>query len=91
MNRTIFGGIAIFFAVLTIAMVGNQNSANAGWGCHGGCGGLFSHSRCHGGLFARHRCHCGGGDRVRLAAVPVCDCGGAAIAVAALPWWSVRS
>ncbi len=71
MNRTIVGGIAVFFVVLAIAVMGGQNDANAGWGCQGGCGGLFKRARCHGGLFAGHRCHgaadcggvsCGGGD-----------------------------
>ena len=79
MNRTIFGGIAVFVVLLAVAVMGGQNDANAGWGC-GGCGGLFSghHNRCHGGLIARirarHACHsdCGG--------APDCggvsDCGG---------------
>jgi hypothetical protein len=54
MNRALVFGIAMFFAVVGIALVGGEkSSAVAGLGCHGcggGCGGLFSrlHSRCCG-------------------------------------------
>ena len=77
MNRTFFGGIALFFAVLAIAVMGNHTEATAGHGCGGCGGGLFSHARCHGGhgrLFGG-RCHgasCGGAAECGGAA----DCGG---------------
>lgn len=57
MNRVLVLGIAMFFAVVGIALVGGEkSSAVAGLGCHGcnGCGGGL----CSGGLFNRNRC-CG--------------------------------
>ena len=59
MNRTLMFGIAIFFAVLGISLVGGENQAVAGHGCHGLFGGG---GRCHGGgLFGGHRANrCGG-------------------------------
>lgn len=59
MNRIFGFGIAIFFAVVGLAMVGGERQADAGHGCCGvavshGCGG---HHRSGGGLFAgRNRC-----------------------------------
>jgi hypothetical protein len=68
MNRIVVFGIAMFFALVGIALVGGENKASAffghrcggcscngchGGGCHGGC-----HSRCHGGCHSRcHGCH----------------------------------
>jgi hypothetical protein len=71
MNRALIFGIAIFFAVVGIALLGADNTAVAGHGCHGcnggcyggGCGGYGCHG-CHGGgLFSRlfHGCHGNGG------------------------------
>lgn len=75
MNRTLGFGLALFFAVLSIAVLGNGTEATAGHGCggcyassgcNGGCGGWFKHRRrCHGRLFHRNRgCHssCSGSD-----------------------------
>ena len=49
MNRTLIFGIAIFFAVVGIALMGGDSKAVAGHGCHGcnGCNG--GHHGCHGG------------------------------------------
>lgn len=62
MNRIFGFGIAIFFAVVGLAMVGGERQADAGHGCCGvavshGCGG---HHRCGGGLFAGRHHRCGG-------------------------------
>lgn len=69
MNRALIFGIAIFFAVVGIALLGADNSAVAGHGCNGcnGCSGYDCggcHGGCHGGgLFHRlrnrgcHGCH----------------------------------
>ena len=57
MNRIFVGGIAVFFVVLAVAVMGTHNDAKAGFGGHGGCGGLLSRVRCHGGQHAR--CHGG--------------------------------
>ena len=68
MNRTLGFGLALFFAILSIAVLGNGTEATAGSdcggchadsGCNGGCGGWFKHrNRCHGGLFRHLRgCH----------------------------------
>jgi hypothetical protein len=74
MNRTLMFGIAIFFAVLGIALVGGEQQAVAGHGCHGGLfggrcngGGLFANKGCR-GLFGGHhaRKRCGGGLFARL-------------------------
>ncbi len=56
MNRKLMFGIAMFFVVLGFALVGGENEAVAGRGCHGGffargCGGCFG-----GGLFSRLHC-----------------------------------
>lgn len=50
MKRFFGVSLAMFFALVAIALVGGDSGAVAGHGCHG--------RRCHGGLFARHhRCH----------------------------------
>jgi hypothetical protein len=51
MKRFLGFSLAMFFALVAIALVGGDSGAVAGHGCHG--------RRCHGGgLFARlHRCH----------------------------------
>ncbi|MFV1965090.1 MAG: hypothetical protein ACC628_06675 [Pirellulaceae bacterium] len=45
MNRAVVLGIAIFFAVVGIALLGGENQAVAGHGCHGCYGGVV----CDGG------------------------------------------
>ena len=56
MKRFLGFAVAMFFALVAIALVGGDAGAVAGHGCHGA-------RRCHGGLFARHhRCH---GERER--------------------------
>jgi len=71
MNRTLVLGIAIFLAVVGIALFGGQTTeAVAGHGCHGchGCSGCAGYSACsgchscsgfcHGGFLRRiFRCH----------------------------------
>ncbi len=52
MNRTLILGIAIFFAVVGIALLGSQDQAVAGPGCSG-CDG-FAVKSCRG---RHHRCH----------------------------------
>ncbi len=75
MNRALIFGIAIFFAVVGIALIGGESKAVAGHGCHGcdgvgcdgGCGGHVSDCcGCHGRrkLFGHRRnrgcCGCDG-------------------------------
>src|SRR4051812_35436311 len=70
MNRIVVFGLAMFFALVGIALVGGESKASAfifgGGGC-GSCGGCHGghHHRCGGGCHARHhhRCHgrCNGG------------------------------
>jgi len=80
MKRFLGFSLAMFFALIAIALVGGDAGAVAGPGCHGGrgChgGGLLAklhachgRERCHGGgLFGKHRrCH---GE-----AAPAADCG----------------
>ena len=56
MKRVLGFAVAMFFALVAIALVGGDAGAVAGHGCHGA-------RRCHGGLFAhKHRCH---GERER--------------------------
>jgi hypothetical protein len=66
MNRIVVLGVALFFALVGIALVGGENKASAfgflrlggggGYGCcGGGCCGGGHHNRCH------SRCHGGGG------------------------------
>lgn len=71
MNRALVFGIAIFFAVVGIALLGADKTAYAGHGCHGcscdgGCDSSCDSScssscdcSCSGRkrLFHRHRCH----------------------------------
>jgi len=71
MNRIVVFGLALFFALVGIALVGGENKASAFifggggcGGCSGMCGGGGCHHRHHGGCHARHhRCHgrCNGG------------------------------
>jgi hypothetical protein len=50
MKRFLGFSLAMFFALVAIALVGGDSGAVAGHGCHG--------RKCHGGLFAKHhRCH----------------------------------
>lgn len=69
MNRTTLFGIALFCAVLGIAVMGSDNQATAGRGCGGlRDGGLFRHHRACQGVVAAPRCE----------AAPVAACAGAA-------------
>ena len=69
MKRFLGCAVAMFFALVAIALVGGDSGAVAGHGCHG-----RHRERCHGGLLAKHRakkaarCH---GE----AAAPAADCG----------------
>ena len=63
MKRFLGFAVAMFFALVAIALVGGDSGAVAGHGCHGRhrCHGRH-HDRCHGGLLARmhakhKRCH----------------------------------
>ncbi len=50
MKRFLGFSLAMFFALVAIALFGGDSGAVAGHGCHG--------KRCHGGLLARlHECH----------------------------------
>ncbi|HEY1601115.1 MAG TPA: hypothetical protein VGG64_16045 [Pirellulales bacterium] len=76
MNRALFFGIAMFFAVVGIALVGADKKASAGFRHHRGCNGCAcSGGGCDGGCSAAadscgggcsasaccgHRKHCGG-------------------------------
>lgn len=70
MKRFLGFSLAMFFALVAIALVGGDSGAVAGHGCHG--------RKCHGGLLAKHRakkaarkaakCH---GEE----AAPACDSG----------------
>src|SRR5436305_12791737 len=72
MNRIVVFGVAIFFALVGIALMGGESKASAfilgggcgcsGGGCHHRCHGRChggGHARCHGGCHARchGRCH----------------------------------
>jgi hypothetical protein len=54
MKRFLGIAVAMFFALVAIALVGGDTGAVAGHGCHGRhrCHGR---ERCHGGLLAKHR------------------------------------
>jgi hypothetical protein len=80
MKRFLGFAVAMFIALVAIALVGGDTGAVAGHGCHG--------RRCHGGLHAHHRCHgrekkCHGGLLARLhskkgchgEAAPACESG----------------
>lgn len=58
MNRALVLGIAIFFAVVGIALLGGESKAVAGHGCHGchACAGCD----CGGCVGACDGCHCSG-------------------------------
>jgi hypothetical protein len=47
MKRFLGFSLAMFFALVAVALVGGDNGAVAGHGCHG--------RKCHGGLLAKHR------------------------------------
>ena len=65
MNRTLMLGIAVFFAVIGISLLGSQSQAVAGHGCHGSGGygwnggGWCGGGGCHGGVVydSGHGCH----------------------------------
>ena len=67
MNRALFFGIAMFFAVVGIALVGADKKASAGLRHHRGCGGCACAGGGCGGCEAAAPAECGGSRR-RLAA-----------------------
>lgn len=71
MKRYLGFALAMFFAIVAIALVGGDSGAIAGHGCHGG-------RKCHGGLLAKHkakkaarRCH---GQQEAAACESACGC-----------------
>ena len=72
MNRIVLLGVAMFFAIVGIALMGSDNTAVAGHGghgcngasCDGGCGG-YDAGECCGRRHHRHRRCDGGGCRGR--------------------------
>ena len=82
MNRTLILGIAMFLAIVGIALVGGEKVAVAGHGCHccccGGCCGGCCCGGCHCHGDHRHRCCCGGDAAVVEIAAAVARgcCGG---------------
>lgn len=72
MNRKLMFGIAVFFAVVGLALTGSEKQVQAGWGSHGihSCGGLFSR------LHARRASCCGEVEPVCCAPAPAPTCGG---------------
>jgi hypothetical protein len=92
MKRYLGFALAMFFAIVAIALVGGDSGAIAGHGCHGGLFARHHAKKCHGGLLARHRakkaarCH---GEEVvacesgcgEAAAVEGCSSCGEAVAV----------
>jgi hypothetical protein len=71
MKRYLGFALAMFFAIVAIALVGGDSGAIAGHGCHGG-------RKCHGGLMAKHkakkaarRCH---GQQEAAACESACGC-----------------
>jgi hypothetical protein len=58
MNRALVLGIAMFFAIVGLSLVGGQSEAVAGHGCNGSqCdGGHHGRARCN-GHHGRDRCH----------------------------------
>src|SRR5438045_3077377 len=71
MNRALIFAIAIFFAVVGIALLGgDSNKVLAGHGCHCSCGGCGG---CDGGCGGCGGCHCGG-LFARLRARRCCGC-----------------
>jgi hypothetical protein len=71
MKRYLGFALAMFFAIVAIALVGGDSGAIAGHGCHGG-------RKCHGGLLAKHkakkaarRCH---GQQEAPACESACGC-----------------
>jgi hypothetical protein len=63
MNRALLFGIAIFFAVVGIALMGSDSKVLAGHGCNGGCAGAGCDGgcmgACHGGGCAGNACNGG--------------------------------
>src|SRR5436309_11254529 len=58
MNRIVIFGLAVFFAIVGIALIGGDSKVMA-FGHHGCCNGCNScgGGGCHGGCHARHGCH----------------------------------
>ena len=91
MKRFLGIAVAMFFAVVAIALTGAESSAVAGHGCHGRarchgrvdrCAGRERRERCHG---RRHRCHgeavaaeCGACDSMECGSCGDCVSGGCA-------------
>jgi len=87
MNRNLMFGIALFFAIIGLALTGGERQVQAGLGsgdglfsrgCDGGCGGRIRDCGGREGLFARlhsRRSDCGGETEV-VAPDPAPSCGG---------------
>ena len=73
MNRIVVFGVAIFFALVGIALVGGERNAEAGlFARSGGCNGCSDNGGCHG---RRHnRCHAS--DCCAVKEVDTCSCSG---------------
>ena len=67
MNRVFTLGIAIFFAVVGMALIGGERQVDAAFGCHG----CFGGKHC-GGLFARHKASCCAPEPTCCAPEPTC-------------------
>ena len=55
MKRYFGIALAMFVAIVAIALVGGDSGAIAGHGCHGGLFAKHRANKCHGGLLAKHR------------------------------------
>src|SRR5262249_20680435 len=83
MNRIVVLGLALFFALVGIALIGGDSKAVAfGHRCGGcnACGGCHGGHRCHGGGGCHARCH--GGHRRCHGGCNGCNggcCGGSAV------------
>ena len=80
MNRVVIVGIAMFLAIVGLALLGGENAAQAGHGCHGcagvvGCDGGYGGHGCH-GLLKGHGLR-GGCCGVHAAPVTCCGAGAA--------------
>jgi hypothetical protein len=78
MKRFLGFAVAMFFALVAIALVGGDSGAVAGHGCHG-----RHRERCHGGLLAKHRAKKAARCHGEAAAAPAADCGSCGGEVAA--------
>ncbi|NBW96728.1 MAG: hypothetical protein EBR28_08350 [Planctomycetia bacterium] len=80
MKRFLGFAVAMFFALVAIALVGGDSGAVAGHGCHGRhrCHGRHHREKCHGGLLARlHAKHakCHGEEAAACEGCESAECG----------------